>query len=106
MLRGREPRLALHAGLRLLWGVLVSQPALWLSDEGLAPLDDEGLRHWLWRLERWRILSALRTHGDHLAKAAAALGIHRRTLYEKLAKMRREAENLRRERYHREHYRD
>ena len=45
------------------------------------------LREWLARAEAWRIARALHEAGGNRSAAARALGIGRRTLYTKLAKL-------------------
>lgn len=45
------------------------------------------LRAWLERAEAWRILDALREASGNRSAAARALGIGRRTLYTKMAKL-------------------
>jgi len=49
--------------------------------------DPVTLRAWIKRAEVWRILDALREAGGNRTAAARALGIGRRTLYNKMGKL-------------------
>jgi len=58
-----------------------------LRQRAAATGDPLTLRAWLERAEVWRILDALREAGGNRTAAARALGIGRRTLYNKMGKL-------------------